>query len=90
VGGASDFGYPNRDRARRSPNTGYPLRVGYVRRNGDRLDSLDEIKERVAQRTREVATAAYQAGMIDGKIKNLGEMEKALRLITTDDGPEAA
>jgi hypothetical protein len=60
------------------------------RMNGDRLDSLDEIKERVAQRTREVATAAYQAGMIDGKIKNLGEMEKALRLITTDDGPEAA
>jgi hypothetical protein len=60
------------------------------RMNGDRLDSLDEIKERVAQRTREVATAAYQAGLIDGKIKNLGEMEKALRLITTDDGPEAA
>jgi hypothetical protein len=60
------------------------------RMNGDRLDSLDEIKERVAQRTREVATAAYQAGMIDGKIKNLGEMEKALRLITTDDGPEGA
>jgi hypothetical protein len=60
------------------------------RMNGDRLDSLDEIKERVAQRTREVATAAYQQGLIDGQIKNLGEMEKALRLITTDDGPEGA
>jgi hypothetical protein len=56
------------------------------RMNGDRLDSLDEIKERVAQRTREVATAAYQAGLIDGQIKNFRETAKVLRLITTGDG----
>jgi hypothetical protein len=52
----------------------------------DRFDALDEIKERVAQRTREVATAAYQAGLIDGQIKNFRETAKVLQLITTNDG----
>lgn len=52
-----------------------------------RDDRLEALKERIDQRTREVVTAAYQAGMIDGQIKN--NDATVLRSVITDDGPEA-
>ena len=55
---------------------------------GYRDDRLDALKERIDQRTREVVTAAYQAGVIDGQIKINDATVAVLRSVITDDGPD--
>ena len=51
-------------------------------------DRINALKERIDQRTRELATAAYQAGLIDGQIKNNDATVAILRSVVTDEGTE--
>ena len=53
-------------------------------------DRINALKERIDQRTRELATAAYQAGLIDGQMKNIATVASILWSVVTDEGTEAS